>query len=551
MSGTKNFVEYVMQHFQSSYASRMALVDGETGDRLSYHDLDLQVRQFAAGIQARGLRNGDVVALFAPNSPSWAIPFLGTILAGGIVTTIQAAGFPGEAPFIYAPPGIDRVLHQTGAIFLVTVPPLLATAAACVAAAHCNVREILILESAGQQSGENHAPVKTLFGADIRVTAFREIFKDAASLEQQQDRAQEVAVKPYSAGIHGLPKGTLLTHHNVIASLTMLQASGRLDLSPQDAILAALPFAHIRGMMMALLFGLRNGAKIVTIPRVEPELLLRSLKNEEVTISFATPVCIGFYASHPMLEEFLPLKLRDIVCGGAPLDPELGHAAKKRLGSVNLRQCFSMTETSGAALLGDDGQIGSVGKLLPGMTCKIVNSETGELVAAGQPGELLLKGPSIFKGYCNDHQGESKADIVDSDGYLHTGDVGHADEEGNFFIVDRQKDLMKVQGYTVAPAEIEAVLTTCPGVQEAAVIGVPAPDAKSSGTGQVPKAFIVKAQGSEVTQADIKEFVAARMVAHKCLSFVEFVEALPKNPVLNKLMRNELRRMAGGLHLLF
>jgi len=202
------------------------------------------------------------------------------------------------------------------------------------------------------------------------------------------------------------------------------------------------------------------------------------------------------------------------------------------------------TEMGSATHLAEvaSSKYGSVGKLLPGMMCKIIDPEAGEISQPGQTGELCLKGPNMMTGYCHDHHGEATADIIDRDGYLHTGDIAYVDEDGNFFIVDRLKDLIKVQGYQVAPAEIEAVLAACPGVEDAGVIGVPA---KRAGDGQVPKAFVVKSPGSKLTQADVKEFVAARMVAHKCVAGVEFVEALPKNNMLSKIMRKELRRMAG------
>jgi len=561
----------MFEHFES-YGSRVALVDGDTGDKLTFRELEAKVRCFAAGLQARGLRKGDVLALFAPNSPEWVIPFLGTILAGGVVTTIQAAGFPGEAPFLYSPTGIDRVLQQTGALFVVTVPKLLATAAACVAAAHCEVREILLIDGNGQ-SGDPHKPIQTQYGAEIPVTSFREVLRDAAVLKVQGVKANDVAVIAFSAGIGGLPKGALLTQRNLVASLTILEASGRLRLMPQDTFLGFLPFAHVRGMVMVLLNGIRHGAKVVTMSRMskfQPERLLQTLIDEEVTISFCTPTCIGFYANHPIVDKFLPLKLRQLVVGGAPLEHELAQAAKKRLGLESIRQVFSMTEMCSATHLGDvtSSKHGSIGKLLPGLTCKIINPETGEVLAPGKSGELCVKGPNMMKGYCQnslDHQeatdmigrdgclacplmpcycnGSLRQGIIDSDGYLHTGDVAYVDKDHDFFIVDRLKDLIKVQGNQVAPAEIEAVLLTCPGVADAGVIGVPA---KRAGDGQVPKAFVVKTPDSSLTEEDIKVFVAARMVAYKCVFFVEFLEALPRNTMLSKISRKELRRMEGN-----
>jgi acyl-CoA synthetase (AMP-forming)/AMP-acid ligase II len=263
------------------------------------------------------------------------------------------------------------------------------------------------------------------------------------------------------------------------------------------------------------------------------ESVLKTAQDYEVSLAHLVPPIVLALSKHPIVDNYRLPKLRTIFSGAAPLGEELTKACMDRLG-CSVRQGYGMTETSPVTHSSPAPpkiiKFGSVGVPAPNTECKIVDLETGEALALGQRGEVCVRGPQIMKGYLN--KLEATAQTIDADGWLHTGDIGYADEDGHFFIVDRAKELIKYKGLQVAPAELEAVLVTHPCVADAAVI--PCPDEEA---GEVPKAIVVLRQPSEA-QA-IMEFVAERVAPHKKIRYVEFVDTIPKSPS-GKILRRVL-----------
>jgi len=290
--------------------------------------------------------------------------------------------------------------------------------------------------------------------------------------------------------------------------------------------------------------GLSLGAKTVTMAKFDPAAYLTNLRTHAVTIAHVAPPVVNFLAKHPAVESFLPLPcLKELFCGAAPLGQELALAAKTRLHLETVRQGYGMTEMAPASHVGLRGTIkhGSIGQLVPNMECKLVDPETGLAKGVGEceVGEIWLKGPNVMPGYFG--AADATAETIDSEGFLHTGDIGYVDQDGDFWIVDRLKELIKVKGFQVAPAELEALLVECADIQDAAVIGIAA---QRDGDGQIPKAFVVKKEGVELSEDSVKEWVQARVVSYKCLGRVEFVEKIPKS-ASGKILRKELRAREG------
>jgi acyl-CoA synthetase (AMP-forming)/AMP-acid ligase II len=346
-----------------------------------------------------------------------------------------------------------------------------------------------------------------------------------------------LAALPYSSGTSGLPKGVMLTHENLVSNMLQFsQASGW----PDSAVsLAFLPMFHIYGMTVVLLSGLVTGMTLVTVPRFEPEPFLKALQDYRVTHLAVVPPVLQFLASHPLVNSYDLSSLKVIGCGAAPLGSDLEQNAYERL-KCNVGQGYGMTESSGVIAISypDRFRLGSSGQLLPGTEARVVNPETADDVERGIQGEIWFRGPQAFKGYLNNDEMTSATLTVD--GWVRTGDIGYFDNDGYLFITDRLKELIKVKGFQVAPAELEALLYTHPSVADAAVISrADAPD------GERPVAYVL-ARG-EIAPDDLKQWVAQRVSAYKQLADVVFCEEIPKSPS-GKILRRVLRERDARRH---
>jgi len=351
----------------------------------------------------------------------------------------------------------------------------------------------------------------------------------------QVDAAQDVAVLPYSSGTTSLPKGVMLTHASIGVNLAQIDALH--TMGPEDRIVAVLPFFHIYGMTVLMNVALRKGATVVVLPRFDLAQFIDVLEQHRITRAYVAPPVVLAMAKHPAFggRDFSALEF--ILSAAAPLDGELAAAASERMGA-EIGQAYGMTELSPGTHLVPDGlgaeaPSASIGKLFPSTEARLVDTETGEDVGIGEPGEIWIRGPQRMKGYFG--RQEETDTLIDADGWLHTGDIGTVDENGWWHIVDRVKELIKYKGYQVAPAELEAVLLASPDVADAAVIGVY--DERGD---EVPKAFVVRAPGSSATEDDVLAYVAERTAPYKRVRQVEFIEAVPKS-ASGKILRRELR----------
>lgn len=301
------------------------------------------------------------------------------------------------------------------------------------------------------------------------------------------------------------------------------------DASP---VLAFLPMFHIFGFTIITLCGLAAGAKLVTVPRFEPEPFLKAIAGFRVSHLFVVPPVMQFLAGHPMVDAHDLSSIEIIGCGAAPLGAALEKKVSERL-KCKVAQGFGMTESSGCVTVSRPDRIrpGSSGQLIPGTQARIVDPETGADVARGMPGELWFRGPQNFKGYLN--KPNATAESITADGWVRTGDIGTFDADGYLSITDRLKELIKVKGFQVPPAELEALLLTHPLIADAAVIG--RPDERA---GELPVAYVVGRGGFDGN--GIKAWIAERVVEYKQLSDVVLCEAIPKNPS-GKILRRVLR----------
>jgi acyl-CoA synthetase (AMP-forming)/AMP-acid ligase II len=340
-------------------------------------------------------------------------------------------------------------------------------------------------------------------------------------------------------------KGVMLTHRNLVANVAQIRPL--LAMGSDDSILAVLPFFHIYGMTVLLNAALHAQATLVVMQRFDLDEFLESIEKHRIVFGFIAPPIAVALTNNPLVDQYDLSSLRTLVSGTAPLDAELGTALAKRIG-VQVIQGYGMSELSPVShLMPADGGQERFGQIAPLNSCgwpvantinKIVDPDSGhEVTVAGEglsePGELWVKGPNVMAGYLGNEEATNAT--IDSDGFLHTGDVAQVDHAGRVFIVDRLKELIKYKGYQVPPAELEAVLLTHAGILDSAVIGVTDDDGE-----EIPKAFVVRKPGADLTAEAVVDFVASRVAPHKKIRRVEFIDIISKSAA-GKILRKELR----------
>jgi len=479
--------------------SRPALVDAATGRSLTFGGLRARVRSVAAGLSER-IGKADVVAIWAPNVPEYAVVFHAVLSIGAVLTTINPAYTSEEAAY---------QLRDANARLLVTTAALAPRALAAIEATGMTIPVVTIDEVPG---------LPTLDSLAV----------DADPPQVAIDPAVDLAVLPYSSGTTGLAKGVMLTHRNLVANLQQVNA---IEVPDLPALVGVLPFFHIYGMTVIMNLGLLRRATIVTLPRFELEAFLQVLQDWPIPLVHIVPPIAVALAKHPAVDRYDLSGVKWLFSGAAPLGAELTVALRARLG-VTTRQGYGLTETSPAAYYTppEAARDGKAGVLVPNTECRIVCTETGRTLEQHQPGEVWIRGPQVMKGYWKNP--EATAATIDADGWLHTGDIGVVDDEGYLTLVDRLKELIKVKGYQVAPAELEALLLEHPQIADAAVIPVTDDEA-----GEVPKACVV-ARGP-LTASQVTDFIAPRVAHYKRIRHVEFIDAIPKSPS-GKILRRVL-----------
>jgi 4-coumarate--CoA ligase len=482
---------------------RMAIIDGPSGRSMTYAELADAIRRFAGGLAARGFGKGDVLAIISPNLPEYAVAFHGACLAGGTVTTVNPT---------YGPEEIAYQLRDAGASLAVTIGMFLP--AVRKAAESSDVTEVYTIDPT-----EDAPWIAELIGEPFTGTV-------------ELNPAEDVAVLPYSSSTTGLAKGVMLTHRNLVANV--MQTKPGSDMGDDEVVIAVLPFFHIYGMQVLMNCVLDNGSTLVTMPRFDLEQFLSLIQQHQVTRAYVVPPIVLALAKHPAVDNYDVSTVRQIVSGAAPMGAELAAAAAQRTGT-EVVQGYGLTETSPVTNLTPLGKArpGTVGVLVPNLELRIVDPATGEDQGPDGEGEIWFRGPNVMKGYLG--RAKDTGEMLDADGWLHTGDIGKVDADGYLAITDRLKELIKYKGFQVPPAELEALLVSHPKVADAAVIGIPDEEA-----GELPKAFVVRAPGAEVTEQELMDFSAENLATYKQIRLVEFIDAVPKS-LSGKILRRELR----------
>ncbi|MFD8965028.1 AMP-binding protein [Streptomyces sp. NPDC059568] len=477
---------------------------------LTYAQLDVFHRRIAAAFADAGVRKGDVLALHSPNTVAYPAVFYAATRAGASVTTAHPLATAEE---------LATQLRDSAARWIVTVSPLLDVA---------------------RRSAELVGGIEEIFVCD-RAEGHRSVLDMARSTAPEPDvtidPGEDIAALPYSSGTTGVPKGVMLTHRSIATNLAQLEPV--MPMRRGDRILAVLPFFHIYGLTALMNAPLRHGATVVVLPRFDLDQFLGAIEKHRINGLYVAPPIVLALAKHPAVAQYDLSSLEYVLSAAAPLDARLAAACSARLNLPPVRQAYGMTELSPGThvvpLTAASPPPGAVGKLLPGTEMRIVSLDDPDKdTGPGAEGEILIRGPQVMKGYLG--RPEATAEMIDADGWVHTGDVGRTDDDGWLFVVDRVKELIKYKGFQVAPADLEALLLTHEAIADAAVIGVHDTDGN-----EVPKAYIVRQPGAEaLTEGDVMTYVAERVAPYKKVRRVEFIGNVPR-AASGKILRRELR----------
>jgi acyl-CoA synthetase (AMP-forming)/AMP-acid ligase II len=373
------------------------------------------------------------------------------------------------------------------------------------------------------------------FGAMDGVTPFDDLLTQPSAPPAVSIDPMDVVALPYSSGTTGLPKGVMLTHRNLVANILQVHGASHLR-DGDDTLVCFLPFFHIYGLVVVMLLGLWSGATLVVMPRFDLERYLELVERYRATMLHVVPPIMVALAKSPAIGARNLSHVRKLFSGAAPLGADVIAQCTARVGCV-VQQGYGMTEASPAThTTSDDPALmkpGSIGVLVSNTECRVVDPATGQDLGTGQHGELWLRGPQIMLGYFNRPE-ETRA-TLDAGGWLHTGDIGYADADGHFFIVDRLKELIKYKGLQIAPAELEGVLLSHPSVADAAVVS-----RKDDEAGEIPHAFVVLK--GPATADELMAFVAGRVASFKKIRRLDFIDAIPKS-ASGKILRRVLREL--------
>jgi acyl-CoA synthetase (AMP-forming)/AMP-acid ligase II len=508
------------------YLLRRAAERAPDRPAIIYHDLILTYREvvsmvncIANGLHDLGIRKGDIISLFTVNRPEYTITLNAAAMLGAVISPMNPSYKEREIAYQLENSEAKAIL-----VYRELVPLLQLVLSQ---KSFPNLKHIIVTGATVPVEMPQAIPfARLLRGSSPKPHVHTEISGD------------DLLALPYSSGTTGFPKGTMLSHRNLVTNhLQFLTASG---INSADTTLIYLPMYHIYGVLLTGSF-LAAGALQVLLERFDQQRALELCEKHGVTWFFAVPPVINALANAPV--DLTQLKtVKYVMNAAAPLPLEPARKLQQRTG-ISIVQAYGLTETSPDTHLSPTSpelvRLESVGVLVHNTEQKIMDIETGEReLPVGEDGEIVVRGPQVMLGYWK--APEETARVL-RNGWLHTGDIGHVDTDGYTYIVDRKKEMIKYKAFSIAPAELESLLMEHPAVLEAAVIGVPDDEA-----GEVPKGYVVLRPGHRVSSEELIAFVNGKLASYKKLHYVEFIDAIPKVPS-GKILRRELKERERAL----
>ncbi|MBI2830402.1 MAG: long-chain fatty acid--CoA ligase [Chloroflexi bacterium] len=489
----------------SKFPEKVAITSGEK--QITYAELDRATDKLAAYLSEHGLKKGDCTALYLPNSLEFVIGYYSILKAGGTIASVNPLCREEELRY---------QVNDSGAIAIIT-----------------DLEHYPVVEQIKERT--SLATVVIADAVDIGAAdSLPEILQRerVSPPDYRTVPKQDPAAIQYTGGTTGFPKGVVLTHYNLVANA--IQNAVWFKWSEKDVVIGALAFSHSWGASACINSPIYAGARMVVIRRFSDETLLKTIQQEKATVLYGATSMFIMLLNSPLINKYDISSLRYVKSGAMPIPPEIQSRWEQTTG-VKMVSGYGLSEASpethNCPL--ERVKTGTIGMPVSDTDAHIVDEATGtKELPPGQVGELIIRGPQVMQGYL--HRPEDTKEAL-RDGWLFTGDLATMDEEGYFRIVDRKKETIKFKGYTIAPAEVEAVLYEHEAVKECAVIGKP-----NDLAGEIPKAFIVLKDGCHATPEELIKFCEVRLAPYKRIREVEFIDSIPKTPV-GKVLRRILR----------
>jgi long-chain acyl-CoA synthetase len=508
------------------------------GSTMTYRELKDAVDRCAAGLRGLGVSKGDRVAIVLPNCPQNVITFFAALRLGAVVVQHNP---------LYTQSELRQQLADCGATVVVCLDRVYTSVAAV--RADTDLRHVVVTSIAEYLPRSTRLKLRLAVGRARRmraevlapapkgapVTSFRSLLRSAEPARQVPlDPEVDLALLQYTGGTTGVSRGAMLTHHNLVSNAYMNRLWDTGAVAGKEVSLAVLPLFHAYGLTVAMNATVLLGGTLVLLPRFDLDQVFEAIDRWKPTMLPGVPPIYKALSDSPKAKDHDLRSIRLCVSGAMKLPAEIQQQFERISGAV-LIQGYGMTETSPCTHcnpVGGTRKTGSIGVPLPGTHCKVVAQDDPSVeVPPGQPGELAVAGPQVFRGYWGRSDAEG---VFTEDGYVLTGDVAVMDDDGFFTIVDRKKDLIIAGGFNIYPSEVEEVLLSLPGVADAAVVGLP-----DRYRGETVKAYVVTAPGASLAEPDVLEHCRAQLTAYKVPRTVEFRESLPRT-VVGKVLRRVL-----------
>lgn len=489
---------------------------------LTYRELEALVNACARGLLALGISRGQTVCLLMTNRAEYVISWFAIARIGAVASPMNPS---------YKEREIAYQLHNSDAVAIIVQQELLPLVEMARAQAPALKHIITVTPAASAQ---------TVFPAHM--VPFSSLLRSqpTAPLEGIEPGGEDLLALPYSSGTTGLPKGVMLSHKNLVYNACQSIATARITFD--DRMLVFVPLYHIYGIMLIGCAAM-SGARLVLMERFEPDRCLQLIQEQRITLLYSVPQVLAVLHDWPGIEQYDLSSVRFTQCGAAPVPPALAYRFQEKTG-ITVMTSYGLTEASPGThsnpvydrrLI----KVETIGLPIHDTQQKIVDIETGTReLGVGEEGELIVSGPQVMQGYWK--APEATAETL-RDGWLYTGDIGWRDEEGYVTVTDRKKELIKYKGFSVAPAQLEALLLEHPAVADVAVIAKPDQEA-----GEIPKAFVVLRAGYEHVQpAELVAWTNGKLAAYKNVREVEYIDTIPRNPsgkILRRILKEQERQ---------